>query len=159
MSSPSHRPQPNTSLTSTAACATVRTILSGALTSPDETWDISANVGWRLPEVNIGIVCANAPALRPLYLYMRGRLDTKTRGQSVAVSDIAGTRTGAAGGGGADGAMGMQSPKKSVASLGSGSGREKLVGTYAQFEERSRRSLEDEERGFTPPGSPGVRWH
>ena len=35
---------------------------------------ISANVGWRLPEVNIGIVCANAPVFRPLYLYYQGRL-------------------------------------------------------------------------------------
>ena len=53
------------------------------------------------------------------------------------------------------GSVGMQSPKKSVASLGSG--REKLVGTYAQFEGRG-----DEEMGGTPPLSPGVRgdaWH
>ena len=26
------------------------------------------------PEVNIGIVCTNAPILRPLYLFFRGRL-------------------------------------------------------------------------------------
>lgn len=26
------------------------------------------------PEVNIGIVCANAPLLRPIYLYLAGRL-------------------------------------------------------------------------------------
>lgn len=35
---------------------------------------ITANVAWRLPEVIIGIVCANAPVLRPLYLFYRGRL-------------------------------------------------------------------------------------
>lgn len=26
------------------------------------------------PEVNVGIICANAPILRPLYLYFTGRL-------------------------------------------------------------------------------------
>jgi len=65
---------------STAICCTVRTALSaGATTDPDTTWSITANVGWRLPEVNIGIVCANAPIFRPLYLYMRGRLATQIR--------------------------------------------------------------------------------
>lgn len=59
---------------STAVCCTVRTVLSGAVNSKDVTWDIVANVAWRLPEVNIGIVCANAPALRPLYLFFQGRL-------------------------------------------------------------------------------------
>lgn len=58
----------------TAACCTVRTALSGVLTDYDITWGIVANVGWRLPEVNIGIVCANAPILRPLYLWSRGKL-------------------------------------------------------------------------------------
>ncbi|KAL9001092.1 MAG: hypothetical protein Q9188_005517 [Gyalolechia gomerana] len=58
----------------TAVCCTVRTALSGAVKAKDATWDIAANVGWRLPEVNIGIACANAPALRPLYLYFQGRL-------------------------------------------------------------------------------------
>ena len=32
------------------------------------------------PEVNIGIVCANAPILRPLYLWWRGRLQTQLPG-------------------------------------------------------------------------------
>jgi len=41
------------------------------------TGSITSNVGWRLPEVNIGIVCANAPLLRPLYLFSRGRLRTQ----------------------------------------------------------------------------------
>ena len=52
------------------------------MTDPDITWAISANVAWRLPEVNIGIVCANAPALRPLYLFLRGRLDTERTKQA-----------------------------------------------------------------------------
>ncbi|KAL9131323.1 MAG: hypothetical protein Q9217_000702 [Psora testacea] len=60
----------------TAVCCTVRTALSGAMTDPDITWAITTNVAWRLPEVNIGIVCANAPILRPLYLFFRGKLDT-----------------------------------------------------------------------------------
>ena len=63
-----------TSTESTAICCIIRTALSGAVKVPDVTWAISANVGWRLPEVNIGIVCANAPVLRPLYLFYRGRL-------------------------------------------------------------------------------------
>ncbi|KAK0507763.1 hypothetical protein JMJ35_009652 [Cladonia borealis] len=69
----------------TAACCTVRTVLSGAITDPDITWAIIPNVGWRLPEVNIGIVCANAPILRPLYLYFQGRLQTQ-KASSTAIS-------------------------------------------------------------------------
>ena len=144
---------------STAACATVRTVFSGALTSPDESWDISQNVGWRLPEVNIGIVCANAPALRPLYLYLSGRLDTqRTRGQSVAVSDLkgsAGTKSGSRSGnrgGTGRGAAVITAPEhmKSLGSESEASGREKLVGAYAQFEGRERGD-EEMGMGFTPP--------
>lgn len=67
----------HTSLFRTATCCTVRTCLSGAVKSDDLTWDIVANVAWRLPEVNMGIFCANAPVLRPLYLFFRGRLATQ----------------------------------------------------------------------------------
>lgn len=35
------------------------------------------------PEVNIGIVCANAPVLRPLYLFFRGRLATQQRSSNA----------------------------------------------------------------------------
>ncbi|CAF9937459.1 MAG: hypothetical protein HETSPECPRED_000546 [Heterodermia speciosa] len=70
----------------TAACCTVRTALSGAVKDPDVTWAISANVGWRLPEVNIGIVCANAPVLRPLYLFYRGRLSSQKIVSNTAYS-------------------------------------------------------------------------
>ncbi|KAL9101117.1 MAG: hypothetical protein Q9163_003594 [Psora crenata] len=66
----------------TAACCTVRTALSGALTDPDITWAITANVAWRLPEVNIGIVCANAPIFRPLYLFFRGKLNASKGAKS-----------------------------------------------------------------------------
>lgn len=39
-------------------------------------------MAWRLPEVNIGIFCANAPVLRPLYLAYRGRLATQRDGRA-----------------------------------------------------------------------------
>ena len=38
------------------------------------------------PEVNIGIVCANAPVLRPLYLFYRGRLASQQRSKTGGVS-------------------------------------------------------------------------
>ena len=38
------------------------------------------------PEVNIGIVCANAPILRPLYLFFRGRLASQIRSNNAGVS-------------------------------------------------------------------------
>ncbi|KAL8967969.1 MAG: hypothetical protein Q9183_002678 [Haloplaca sp. 2 TL-2023] len=73
-------------LCSTAVCCTVRTVLSGAVKGPDVTWNIVPNVAWRLPEVNIGIVCANAPILRPLYLFFRGRLSTQKSVSHTAYS-------------------------------------------------------------------------
>ena len=71
----------------TAACCIVRTALSGAMTDYDITWGITTNVGWRLPEVNIGIVCANAPVLRPLYLWSRGLLSTQKTGSTALSKD------------------------------------------------------------------------
>ena len=62
----------------TAICCIVRTALAGGITHTDQTWTTAANLAWRLPEVNIGIVCANAPMIRPLYLYFRGRLQTRS---------------------------------------------------------------------------------
>ncbi|CAD6579520.1 MAG: hypothetical protein ASARMPREDX12_009274 [Alectoria sarmentosa] len=70
----------------TAVCCAVRTALSGCMTNPDLTWAATTSVGWRLPEVNIGIVCANAPVMRPLYLFFRGRLASQTRSNTGAVS-------------------------------------------------------------------------
>lgn len=70
----------------TAVCCTVRTALSGGITNPDLTWAVTTSVGWRLPEVNIGIVCANAPVMRPLYLFFRGRLASQIRSKSGGVS-------------------------------------------------------------------------
>jgi len=84
----------------------VRTVLSGVIKDPDITCvsapplsrlrslltllsssgDITANVAWRLPEVNIGIVCANAPVFRPLYLYYQGRLASQRSSSETAGS-------------------------------------------------------------------------
>ncbi|KAL8713751.1 MAG: hypothetical protein Q9220_002277 [cf. Caloplaca sp. 1 TL-2023] len=58
----------------TAGCSLVRTILSDRVLNPDITWSILTNAAWRAAEVNLGIVCANAPIARPLYLYYKGRL-------------------------------------------------------------------------------------
>lgn len=38
------------------------------------------------PEVNIGISCANAPVLRPLYLFFQGRLQTQ-KIASIGISE------------------------------------------------------------------------
>ncbi|KAL6717791.1 hypothetical protein ACLMJK_003876 [Lecanora helva] len=70
----------------TAVCCTVRTALSGSMLDADLSWAITTNVGWRLPEVNIGIVCANAPILRSLYLFFQGRLASQKRSRTTAVS-------------------------------------------------------------------------
>lgn len=36
-----------------------------ALTSPDYTWDITKQFYWSYGEVNVGILCASVPALKP----------------------------------------------------------------------------------------------
>ncbi|MCJ1341822.1 hypothetical protein MMC09_007119 [Bachmanniomyces sp. S44760] len=69
----------------TAICCTVRTVLTGALLDKDLSWAIRANICWRFPEVNIGITCANAPILRPLYLYSQNRLASQ-RTPSTSIS-------------------------------------------------------------------------
>ncbi|KAL8691414.1 MAG: hypothetical protein Q9218_003350 [Villophora microphyllina] len=58
----------------TAGCSLVRTVLSDRVLNPNITWAILTNAAWRAAEVNLGIVCANAPIARPLYLYYKGRL-------------------------------------------------------------------------------------
>ncbi|KAI4236318.1 MAG: hypothetical protein LQ352_008023, partial [Teloschistes flavicans] len=58
----------------TAGCSLVRTVLSDGVLNPDLTWSILTNAAWRATEVNLGIICANAPIARPLYLYYKGRL-------------------------------------------------------------------------------------
>ena len=58
----------------TAGCSLVRTVLSDRVLNPDLSWSILTNAVWRAVEVNLGIICANAPIARPLYLYCKGRL-------------------------------------------------------------------------------------
>lgn len=36
---------------------------------------IIPNAAWRATEVNLGVICANAPIARPLYLFYKGRLN------------------------------------------------------------------------------------
>ena len=61
----------------TAACCIVRTALSGQVLETDVTYAVAPSAAWRGAEVNLGITCANAPILRPLYLWYRGRLQTR----------------------------------------------------------------------------------
>ncbi|KAL9010017.1 MAG: hypothetical protein Q9173_005001, partial [Seirophora scorigena] len=63
-----------TSRLSTAGCSIVRTVLSPRVLSADKTWADLTTAAWRAVEVNLGIICANAPIARPLYLYSKGRL-------------------------------------------------------------------------------------
>ncbi|KAL8743628.1 MAG: hypothetical protein Q9190_004038 [Brigantiaea leucoxantha] len=58
----------------TAVCSIIRTVLSDRVLDSDITWAMLTNTAWRTAEVNLGILCANAPVARPLYLYLRGRL-------------------------------------------------------------------------------------
>ncbi|KAL8805661.1 MAG: hypothetical protein Q9182_001805 [Xanthomendoza sp. 2 TL-2023] len=60
----------------TAGCSLVRTILSDRVLNPDLSWSDLTAAAWRATEVNLGILCANAPIARPLYLYSKGRLQT-----------------------------------------------------------------------------------
>ncbi|KAL8815452.1 MAG: hypothetical protein Q9223_005401 [Gallowayella weberi] len=60
----------------TAGCSLVRTILSDRVLNPDLSWSDLTTAAWRATEVNLGILCANAPIARPLYLYSKGRLQT-----------------------------------------------------------------------------------
>ncbi|KAL8896124.1 MAG: hypothetical protein Q9207_007865, partial [Kuettlingeria erythrocarpa] len=70
----------------TAGCSLVRTVLSPRVKDSDITWADLTTAAWRATEVNLGIICANAPIVRPLYLYHKGRLrmlqDNTTTGTS-----------------------------------------------------------------------------
>ncbi|KAL8879396.1 MAG: hypothetical protein Q9192_008246 [Flavoplaca navasiana] len=58
----------------TAGCSLTRTVLSDRVLDPDITWSDLTTAAWRATEVNLGIICANAPIARPLYLWSKGRL-------------------------------------------------------------------------------------
>ena len=70
----------------TAATAIVRTALSGQVLETDATYAMVPNAAWRATEVNLGILCANAPILRPLYLWYRGRLQKKSKNTSYVAT-------------------------------------------------------------------------
>ena len=70
----------------TAACAIVRTALSGQVLETDASYAMVPNAAWRATEVNLGILCANAPILRPLYLWSRGRLQKKSKNTSYVAT-------------------------------------------------------------------------
>jgi len=58
----------------TGACCLVRTILNNQAIPLDETYDGIVNWLWRLFEVQIGIVAACIPTLRPLYQWCMRRI-------------------------------------------------------------------------------------
>ena len=86
----------------TAACAIVRTALSGQILEKDVTYAMVPNAAWRATEVNLGIICANAPILRPLYLWWKGRLQRKQSKRSgtsyVATNELTGEGSDGTGG-------------------------------------------------------------
>lgn len=64
----------------TGACCLVRTVLNNQAIPLDETYDGIVNWVWRLFEVQIGIIAACIPTLRPLYQWgmrrIRGQRNT-----------------------------------------------------------------------------------
>ncbi|KAL8856669.1 MAG: hypothetical protein Q9178_006736 [Gyalolechia marmorata] len=74
----------------TAGCSLTRTILSDRVLNPDITWSDLTTAAWRATEVNLGIICANAPIARPLYLWSKGRLRVL---QTSATTELSGTPT------------------------------------------------------------------
>ena len=58
---------------STAIICIVRTALSGEIKSPDVTWAGVPNAMARILEINLGIIAACAPIMKPLIRYMHAR--------------------------------------------------------------------------------------
>ena len=58
----------------TGACCLVRTVLNGQSVPLDGTYDGIVNWMWRLIEVQIGIIAACIPTLRPLYVWLVRRI-------------------------------------------------------------------------------------
>lgn len=67
----------------TGACCLVRTVLNNQALPLDETYDGIINWLWRLFEVQIGIIAACIPTLRPLYKWFTERV----RGERVVGLD------------------------------------------------------------------------
>ena len=64
----------------TGACCLVRTVLNNQSVPLDGTYDGIINWLWRLFEVQIGIIAACIPTLRPLYLWAVRRIGGDTQG-------------------------------------------------------------------------------
>ena len=64
----------------TGACCLVRTVLNNQSVPLDGTYDGIINWLWRLFEVQIGIIAACIPTLRPLYLWVVKRVGGDTQG-------------------------------------------------------------------------------
>lgn len=64
----------------TGACCLVRTVLNNQSVPLDGTYDGIINWLWRLFEVQIGIIAACIPTLRPLYLWVTRRVGGDTQG-------------------------------------------------------------------------------
>ena len=64
----------------TGACCLVRTVLNNQSVPLDGTYDGIINWLWRLFEVQIGIIAACIPTLRPLYLLVMRRIGGDTQG-------------------------------------------------------------------------------
>lgn len=64
----------------TGACCLVRTVLNNQSVPLDGTYDGIINWLWRLFEVQIGIIAACIPTLRPLYLWIVKRIGGDTQG-------------------------------------------------------------------------------
>lgn len=64
----------------TGACCLVRTVLNNQSVPLDGTYDGIINWLWRLFEVQIGIIAACIPTLRPLYLWVLRRIGGDTQG-------------------------------------------------------------------------------
>lgn len=67
----------------TGTCCIVRTALNGQALPPDESYGGIVNWVWRTFEVQIGIIAASIPSLRPLYSHCRRRM----QGQSTSYAD------------------------------------------------------------------------
>ena len=64
----------------TGACCLVRTVLNSQSVPLDGTYDGIINWLWRLFEVQIGIIAACIPTLRPLFLWAMRRMGGETQG-------------------------------------------------------------------------------
>lgn len=69
----------------TGACCLVRTVLNNQSVPLDGTYDGIINWLWRLFEVQIGIIAACIPTLRPLYLWAVRRIGGDTQGMDTNI--------------------------------------------------------------------------